>query len=135
MKLQTLKSSVPMLDTRRVQTIQAGSWRTSDQTAAQRGYGYKWQQARAQYLREHPLCVMCRADDRVTAATVVDHIVPHRGDQSLFWRRSNWQSLCPIFTPRALASSEREMAQPSLLLRTTTGMPWSAGRKARSQLT
>ena len=47
-KLQTLMSGVPMLDTKRVQTIQAGSWRTSDQTAAQRGYGYKWQQARAQ---------------------------------------------------------------------------------------
>lgn len=27
-KLQTLKSSLPVLDTRRVQTMQAGSWRT-----------------------------------------------------------------------------------------------------------
>lgn len=27
-------------------------------------------------------------------ATVVDHIVPHRGDQKLFWDRSNWQPLC-----------------------------------------
>lgn len=43
-KLQTLKSSVPMLDTRRVQTIQAGSWRTSDKTAARRRYGYEWRQ-------------------------------------------------------------------------------------------
>lgn len=93
-KLQTLKSGVPMLNTRRVQTMQAGSWRTSEQTAAQRGYGYKWQLARAKFLREHPLCVMCKAEDRVTLATVVDHITPHRGDQSLFWRRSNWQSLC-----------------------------------------
>jgi len=93
-KLQTLKSAVPMLDARQVQTMQAGSWRTSEQTAAQRGYGYKWQKARAQYLHEHPLCVMCKADGLVTAAKVVDHIVPHRGDQSLFWRRSNWQSLC-----------------------------------------
>lgn len=30
----------------------------------------------------------------VEAASVVDHIVPHKGDQKLFWRRSNWQSLC-----------------------------------------
>jgi hypothetical protein len=33
-KLQTLKSALPVLDTRRVQTIQAGSRRTSGQAAA-----------------------------------------------------------------------------------------------------
>jgi len=27
-KLQTLKGTLPVLDTRRVQTMQAGSWRT-----------------------------------------------------------------------------------------------------------
>jgi 5-methylcytosine-specific restriction endonuclease McrA len=31
---------------------------------------------------------------RVTAATVVDHRVPHQGDQALFWDRSNWAALC-----------------------------------------
>jgi len=30
----------------------------------------------------------------VVAATVVDHITPHRGDMTLFWDKSNWQSLC-----------------------------------------
>ena len=94
MKLKTLKSTLPVLNTNRVPTMQAGSWRTSNQTAAQRGYGYKWQKAREQHLREHPLCVMCQAQGRVTEATVVDHIVAHRGDQSVFWDRSNWQSLC-----------------------------------------
>lgn len=93
-KLQTLKSDLPLLDTKRVSTIQAGSWRTSDQTSAQRGYGYKWQQARALFLKANPLCIRCQAEGRVEAATVVDHITPHRGDQSLFWRRSNWQPLC-----------------------------------------
>jgi len=29
-----------------------------------------------------------------TKATDVDHIVPHRGDQRLFWDESNWQALC-----------------------------------------
>ena len=28
------------------------------------------------------------------AATVVDHIIPHKGDSDLFWDESNWQSLC-----------------------------------------
>lgn len=94
MKLITLKSRVAVLDTRRVPTMAAGSWRTSNQTAAQRGYGYKWQKAREGFLREHPLCVMCQAEGRVMVATVVDHITPHRGDMRLFWQRSNWQPLC-----------------------------------------
>ena len=64
-KLQTLKSTLPVLDNRRVQTMQAGSWRTSDQTAAQRGYGYKWQKAGEQFLREHPLCLMCQVQGKV----------------------------------------------------------------------
>lgn len=49
---------------------------------------------RARWLAEHPLCVMCEAEGRVTAATVVDHATPHRGDADLFWDRANWQSLC-----------------------------------------
>lgn len=93
-KLQTLKSSLRILGTRHVPTMAAGSWRTERMTSTRRGYGYKWQKAREQFLQEHPLCVMCQAEGRVTVATVVDHIVLHRGDPSLFWRRSNWQSLC-----------------------------------------
>ena len=63
-------------------------------TSAQRGYGYKWQQARAGYLAKHPLCVECERQGRVVAATDVDHIIPHRGDMDLFWDSSNWQPLC-----------------------------------------
>lgn len=63
-------------------------------SAAQRGYGRKWQAARAAFLAENPLCKACRDAGRKTAASQVDHIVPHKGDVSLFWRRSNWQALC-----------------------------------------
>lgn len=93
-KLATLKPKLQVLDTRRVPTMAAGSWRTSDQTSTQRGYGYKWQKAREGFLRSHPLCVMCEAEGRVAAATVVDHRIPHRGDQALFWDKGNWQALC-----------------------------------------
>ncbi len=58
-------------------------------SAAKRGYGSKWQKARAEYLRANSLCVECGEP-----ATVVDHIVPHKGDMKKFWDRSNWQSLC-----------------------------------------
>lgn len=63
-------------------------------TAAQRGYGYKWQQAREVFLRAHPLCRMHADRGELVPATVVDHIVAHRGDRSLFWKRDNWQPLC-----------------------------------------
>lgn len=58
----------------------------------QRGYGWRWQRARAAHLRKEPLCKVCLP--QVVAARAVDHIVPHRGDMTLFWDRNNWQSLC-----------------------------------------
>lgn len=30
----------------------------------------------------------------MTRATVVDHVVPHRGSKRLFWDHNNWQALC-----------------------------------------
>ena len=62
--------------------------------AAFRGYDRKWREARAAYLRRHPLCVACQEEGRLTPATVVDHVLPHRGNQRLFWDVNNWQSLC-----------------------------------------
>lgn len=93
--LQMLRPRLGVLNTARMPTLaSAQSWRTKEQTAAQRGYGYRWQKARIQFLSSHPLCVACQADGRVTAATVVDHIEPHRGDQTKFWDEANWQPLC-----------------------------------------
>ena len=59
-----------------------------------RGYNNKWRKVRAAYLRKHPLCVKCMADGKFVAATVVDHVIPHRGDAALMWDESNWQALC-----------------------------------------
>ncbi|WP_289142011.1 HNH endonuclease signature motif containing protein [uncultured Pseudomonas sp.] len=57
-------------------------------------YNYRWQQARKGFLRKHPLCARCQRQGIVEPACIVDHIIPHRGDMTLFWDRSNWQSLC-----------------------------------------
>jgi hypothetical protein len=54
-------------------------------SAARRGYGSPWRRARAAFLALHPLCAACQALGRVVPAIVVDHVVPHRGDQRLFW--------------------------------------------------
>lgn len=63
-------------------------------TAHERGYNRRWQKARATYLGRNPLCKCCGESGRVVVAAVVDHIIPHKGDQALFWNTSNWQPLC-----------------------------------------
>lgn len=87
-KLQAMTPKAP----RQIKQV-SDSWRDS-KSSTQRGYGYKWQKARERFLSLNPLCVYCERNNRVTVATVVDHIIPHKGDQVLFWDESKWQSLC-----------------------------------------
>lgn len=61
------------------------SWRYADR---------RWRAERAVWLSEHPLCAECERHGRVTQASVVDHVRPHRGDMDLFWDQSNWASMC-----------------------------------------
>ena len=65
-------------------------------SATRRGYGPRWRRARQAFLKRNPLCVACGVEGRLEPATVVDHVVPHRGDPVLFWDRANWQSLCKL---------------------------------------
>lgn len=74
---------------------------------AARGYGGRWQRERLAFLAQHPLCTMCEHEGRVVAATVVDHIIPHKGDYKLMWDRSNWQSLCEQHHNRDKQSQDR----------------------------
>jgi 5-methylcytosine-specific restriction protein A len=60
--------------------------------ASERGgtvYTYRWQKLRRVYLAMNPLCVECQRP-----ADVVDHIQPHRGDQTLMWEWNNLQPMC-----------------------------------------
>jgi 5-methylcytosine-specific restriction endonuclease McrA len=72
------------------------SWRKDNGSSSERGYTYAWTKARKRYLSEHQLCVMCAAmtPPRITPANVVDHVIPHQGNQELFWDESNWAALC-----------------------------------------
>jgi 5-methylcytosine-specific restriction protein A len=63
-------------------------------SSAKRGYNSRWQKARLTFLARNPLCKYCDKAGRVEAATVVDHIIPHKGDSKLFWDVENWQQLC-----------------------------------------
>ena len=116
-KIKTLKPMLTMLTDTRVRMLSDGNaqsqaWRSDKRTSAERGYGHKWRQARAGYLRKHPLCVDCCGELGLSGSTeavlheciergvtlpfavVVDHIEPHRGDMERFWDRTNWQALC-----------------------------------------
>lgn len=57
-------------------------------------YNYRWQQQRLRFIKENPFCVMCLPRGLYVAATVVDHIIPHEGNDKLMWDQKNWQSLC-----------------------------------------
>lgn len=64
-------------------------------SSTERGYTYLWRRASKLFLAEHPLCAECEKENRITPASLVDHIVPHKGNYDLFWDSgNNWQSLC-----------------------------------------
>lgn len=57
-------------------------------------YDATWRRLRAAHLSAEPLCRKCKERGIVRAATVVDHVVPHRGDLTLFRDPLNFASLC-----------------------------------------
>lgn len=77
--------------------LAAGVGRETRPTAAQRGYGYRWQKASAGFLAGK-LCVGFPVGSHgvvLVPAAHTDHIVPVDGPgDPLFWDRSNWQPLC-----------------------------------------
>ena len=62
--------------------------------AVDRGCGNQWRKASKEFLQHHPLCVMCRKEEKFIKATVVAHIIPHMEEPELFWNWTNWQPLC-----------------------------------------
>lgn len=53
-----------------------------------------WYRLRHRQLQAEPCCKYCDELGHVVAATVVDHIKPHKGDEILFFNPKNLQSLC-----------------------------------------
>ena len=49
----------------------------------------RWREASKDFLKANDTCCKCGKK-----ATIVDHIIPHRGDELLFWDSNNWQPLC-----------------------------------------
>jgi len=55
-----------------------------------------WRKASRMFLNDpsNALCAWCLLQGRDRPATLTDHVLPHNGDLTLFWDRSNWQGLC-----------------------------------------
>jgi 5-methylcytosine-specific restriction protein A len=71
----------------------------------------RWKTLRLARLQADPLCAFCKRDGRVTAATVVDHVHPHRGDERRFFDFGNTQSLCKPCHDREKQAAERRAAE------------------------
>lgn len=73
-------------------------------TSSQRGYTGAWDKARKEFLARHRWCRRCGAP-----ASVVDHVIPHRGDQAIFWDKTQWQPLCTPCHSGAKQRQERRL--------------------------
>ncbi len=55
----------------------------------------RWQRLRKHQLSEHPLCALCAEKGLVVPASIVDHIIPHKGNWDAFVL-GKLQSLCKL---------------------------------------
>jgi 5-methylcytosine-specific restriction protein A len=64
-------------------------------SARERGYTTGWDKASKAHLQAHPLCdYHLLSDGRSVAATLTDHLYPHRQYEGVFWSRQWWVSCC-----------------------------------------
>lgn len=94
-------------------------------SARRRGYDTKWEKARKVFLDqpENQFCERCKAGGLLNAGNlrmdgtaqtnprrmhlVVNHRIPQKGDQRLFWDQSNWEVACPDHHDIRIQQEER----------------------------
>lgn len=54
----------------------------------------RWYRIRFYQLQKQPLCEFHLKRNQVVSASIVDHVTPHKGDETLFYDPENLQSLC-----------------------------------------
>jgi 5-methylcytosine-specific restriction enzyme A len=65
----------------------------------------RWRRIRNGQIMRQPLCQHCIKRGRVQPATDVDHVIPHKGNEELFWR-GELQSLCKECHSRKTAEEQ-----------------------------
>jgi 5-methylcytosine-specific restriction endonuclease McrA len=83
-----------------------------------------WKRLRLEHLASQPWCQYCAAIGRRRQAQVVDHKVPHKGDEALFFARDNLQSLCKLCHDSAKQRLERTGVLPGC---NAAGLPIDPG--------
>lgn len=92
------------------QVAKAKAYDASRGSAASRGYGGSWRKESKAFLalpgNERCACGCGRV------ANVVDHAIAHKGDQELFWRRSNWRAMNLACNSRKAVATEGGFGRP-----------------------
>ena len=89
-------------------------------SSTERGYNWRWRNYRVKFLNEHPLCADHQARGMIVPASVVDHKIPHHGDEQLFWNPDNHQALCDLCHNSAKQREEKSGTRPGC---DTSGIP------------
>lgn len=63
-------------------------------STAQKLYGTRWTKLSVHFKQNNPLCLGCQAVGRISQTSVTDHVIPHEGNEQLFWDEANWQPAC-----------------------------------------
>jgi 5-methylcytosine-specific restriction enzyme A len=66
----------------------------------------RWVRVARNQLQTHPLCRVCWDRGVITAAEVVDHVIPHKGDAVAFYM-GELQSLCRPHHDRTKQQQEK----------------------------
>jgi len=98
-RLQTVKTSLkvvrPMLVSVAQDTRERSRQRDRDVTWRKLYKTARWQRLRWKVIEKaHFTCAMCGKLEGQTAKLVADHIIPHKGNEALFWDKGNLQCLC-----------------------------------------
>lgn len=108
-RLKTAPSKLGAMPSSGLSKVNSNSWRPKGGGATARGYTYQWEQYRKRFLLLNPLCVYCQRVGKVTEACIVDHIIPHQGNQTLFWQQDNHQALCKLCHDSVKAREEARL--------------------------
>lgn len=90
-------------------------------------YDRHWSAYRAIYLNVNTHCYCC-----LERSTVVDHLIPHKGDFHLFWRIDNYLPLCKGCHDEATNLFDRNYRPGEPI---TNKAEWMRWRRARNEIT
>lgn len=105
-KLTTIKPKVAKLA-----PLMRAAYGNRDRTQVHRAWykTAKWQALRWSVLvRDQFTCAMCKRLCAGKGEAVADHIIPHRGDEAMFWDADNLQCLCKSCHDGVKAKQERQ---------------------------